>query len=420
MSKTTKDQMLDPQILIDRVRGAFRRKTAFVRSVLVSSGAVMVSGTMPKGGKGAIGKKVEIPYFGVTSGFVDNPDGNAVTPERLAQMSEEATVARSSMAVETTAWAQGLAEVDGALGDPHDEGKEQIVEQGVREMDKRIVIACKNTPLVRDIYHVSSPNYLQHREVVRARAMWGDEQNDIVAMVVHSMAEADLAEMTDGEGRPLLIEHQREGQESVKKLGGVPLLISDSAPLDGSVMGDVTAAGTTPPAVTLAGEPSGPWNLIIDIVTGGLSDGTATFRFSVDGGMTYSATRDVPSGGGAIALDDTLVDMDGEDVIDSLVGNNGKTGVTATFANGTYNANNTYTSTANIKCTSLLLQKGAAAFWFNQQRLGMKQDVDILADTDIIAMHLYYCAHRYRRRRNGTRTGVIAIKHNVKNYVGGA
>lgn len=418
MAKTTASDMLDPQILIEVIRGAFRGKNAFVGSTLVRSGAVVVSGSMPKGGRGAIGKKIDIPYFGTIPGFQDNPDGSAITPEKLAQTSEEAVVARSSLAVETTAWAQGVGEVDPALGDPYEEGKAQAVAQAAREIDKRITLAVKNTPLVRDVYSQSTPVHLTHREVVRARALWGDEQDDIVAMVIHSQVEADLAELADAAGRPLLIEAQTQGQETVKRFAGIQLLVSDRVPLDGSSMGDVTPTGTTPPTVTLSGEPLGPWELVIDIVTGGASDGTATFRFSVDNGLTWSATYAVPNGGGAIVLDDLGPDVDGEPVVDSLVGNNGKTGITATFANGTYNANNEYRATADLKATSLIFQRGAAAFWYNQDRLGMKTDVDILADSDIIAMHLYYAAHRYRRRRMGTRTGVIALKHNVKNFEG--
>lgn len=412
MGVTTKDDMITPQILLDAILGAFKSKTAFMGSILVSGGAVLVNGSMPQGGQKAIGKTIDMPYFGTLPAFVNNPEGSSITPSKIAMMSEQATVARSSLAVETTVWAQGVAAVNAALKDPHDEAARQAMVQATREMDKQIVAKFKATPLVRDIYNssVGSAQYLEHRQVIRARSLWGDDQSDIVAMVTHSQAEADLAEMTDADGRPLLVDHVRDGQESVKKFAGIPLLVSDEVPLDGSTMGTVTAAGTTPPTVTLAGEPLGPYNLIIDIVVGGSSNGTATFRFSTDGGNTYSATLVVPNGGGAFVLTDTAVD--------SLVGKNGATGITATFANGTYNADNTYTSTANLKVSSLICQRGAGAFWFNANALVPQDDKDILMDADIMAMHLYYAAHLYRRRNGGPRPGVVALKHNVRNFVG--
>jgi hypothetical protein len=68
--------------------------------------------------------------------------------------------------------------------------------------------------------------------------------------------------------------------------------------------------------------------------------------------------------------------------------------------------------------STLICQQDAGAFWYNSSRFGMKSDVDILADTDVIAMHLYHATKLYRRRRGGSRPGVVAIKHNVKGYVG--
>ena len=402
MAVTTQEDMLNPQILIDAIRGRFKRKNAFIGSTLVSSGAVMVSSNMPKGGQGAVGKQIDVPYFGTIGDFSDNPDGQSITPTKISQMQEQATIARSSLAVETTAWAQGLSEVDPALGDPHEEAANQAVESAQREIDKKIVAQIKTTPLVRDIHSGSNPVFLDHRQAVRARTLWGDEQDSIVAMAVHSQVEADLAELTDSNGRPLLLTSQEQGQDGVSKFAGIPLVVSDRVPLDGSTMGPVAKAGTSPPTVTITGEPKGAYNLVLEALS------ATAFRFSVDGGLTFSATMTIVNGGNA-----DLVDT----AIDSLVGENGTTGLNAAFASGTYAADNRYTSTAKLKVTSLICQRGAGAFWFNSNRLGTKHDVDILADTDIMAMHLYHVAHMYRRRRGGTRPGVIAVKHNVRNFV---
>jgi hypothetical protein len=406
MTIMTQADMLDPVIFTDAIRGAFRGRAALMGSILVSSGAILVSDTMPEGGQGAVGKTISIPYFGTIGKFVNNPDGSSITPNKIAQMQEQATIARSSLAFEVSAWAQGIAQANLKLGDPYEEGVRQVKEAAVRRMDEIMVDTTKATPLARALYSATSPVFLDHRQLIRTRTKFGDDQSDIVAMVTHSQAEADLAELTDTSGRPLWLETVREGQGSVKTFCGIPVLVSDNVPLDGSSMGTVTETGATVGNVTLTGTPSGAWDLRIDIVAGG-ARGTATFRFSTDGGNTWSATLTTAA---TVELTDTN--------IDSLVGKNGATGITAAFGSATYDAASVYSSTANLCVTTLIYQKGAAAFWYNGARLGSKTDVDILADTDIMAQHLYAAPHLYRRRAMGTRPGVAKLTHNVRNYIG--
>lgn len=414
MAVTQSTDLFSVQTLIDRVRGKFRRKNAFMGNPLVAGRAVIISGTMPMGGKGAINKTIDIPYWGALPRFVNNPEGSSVTPSKIGQTSEQATVGRSSLAVETSALAQGVAASDPRLGDPYEEAANQAVRRAEQEIDLLTVNKCKASPLVYDVYSSGAPQFLEHRHVIRARALWGDEQDDIVGMVTHSQALADLAEMTDGYGRSLLVESMEEGQEGVirRRFAGVPLSVSDRVPLDGSTMGTVTPAGSSPPVATLVvadATEMGPWDLVIECQTGG-AHATATIRFSVDGGNTWSADLTTAGVGVALPLIDTAVD--------SLVGNNGQTGLTVAFAAGTFNADNSWTAKANLKVQTMLLQADAAAFWYNAERLGAKTDVDILEDTDIFALHLYHVAHMYRRRRNGTRPGVIRVVHNVRGFVG--
>ncbi|NBC17452.1 MAG: phage major capsid protein [Bacteroidetes bacterium] len=406
MTITTASQMLDPQILVEAVRGRFAKRNAFMGSVLVSQGAVRVSGNMPEGGPNAIGNTITVPYFGIIGDFVNNPDGSSVTPSQIGQTSETATISRDSLAVEVSRWAQGIGAVDPSLGDPYDEAVSQIERSAERAMDSALITEAANTPLVSDQYNSSSPSYIQWDMWVDAKAKFGDEMDGIVAAIVHSRTLADMAKLKDSSGRPLLLNSQNEGQGQLNTFCGVPLVVSDRAPLTGSSMGSVTSTGTTPPTVTLSGTPEGPWNLVVDIVAGG-TVGNATFRFSTDGGNTYSATLTTAA---SVALTDTNED--------SLVGNNGSTGVTVAFAAGTYNADNQYTATADLKVTDFIMQMDAMAFWYNAAQLGLKTDPDVLADTDIGAMHLYRAAHLYRRRRGGTRPGCVAVKHNVRNYTG--
>jgi hypothetical protein len=88
------------------------------------------------------------------------------------------------------------------------------------------------------------------------------------------------------------------------------------------------------------------------------------------------------------------------------------------FASGTFNVDNTWTSTANLKVSTLGLQRGACAFWYDGASVGLQTERDILSDADVAAIHLYYAAHRYRRRNGGKRPGVLAIKHNISGFSG--
>ena len=408
MSVTQYTDLIAPQILGDVVRGKFKGKNAFAGSALVAAGAVIISGTMPKGGPGAIGKTIEIPYFGSIGEFASNAEGSSPTPTKLAQTSETATIARASLAVETSIWAQGLAQVDPALGDPYQEAADQAVASATRFIDQAIITEFATTPLVRDVYSATTPVYMDWDTVIKAKRLWGDEQDDIVGLIVHSTTLADMSILKSSTGAPLLLSNMTQGQGQIMSFGGVPVTTSDRMPLTGSSMGTVVSTGTAPPVATLAGTPTGPWSLQIDAQTGTAT--TVTFKFSTDGGNTWSAILTALDDSVAVALTDTAVD--------SLVGNNGATGLTVAFAAGTFNADNLWVSTALIKASSLIVKRGSGAFWYNAQRLGAKTDVDILEDTDIMAMHLYHAPKLYRRCRMGARPGVVKIIHNARDFIG--
>lgn len=90
-----------------------------------------------------------------------------------------------------------------------------------------------------------------------------------------------------------------------------------------ALLSAVTSTGTTPPVVTVAGYPTGNYTVHVDMDLGG-ARGTATFRWSIDGGLTWVAAGVVTAA--TVAL--------------------GSTGITVAFPTGTYNADNLYVFTA--------------------------------------------------------------------------
>ena len=391
---TKKDNVFIPELLKEAVSGAFAQGNVIMGSKYAAVGAAVSNGTMPSK---AIGDSIRIPYFNTIGDFQQiAADGDAASIAALAQTTETASVRHDALAFEVTRWAQSSAGKS-----IYQEAAEQIVKACGRKMDSLVTDAAAASPLVKSLYSSSVPRTLDYDAVVDSMFLWGDQAEDIAALAIHSKTKADLLKLKDGTGRPLLTMPLDGGLE---RFMGIPLVVSDLVPLTGSSMGSVTSAGTSPPTATLSGTPSGPWNLKLDVPVGG-ARGAATFRFSTDGGNTWS---DALTTGASVALVDTAVD--------SLVGNNGSTGLTVAFANASFSVDNTYVANASLKVRSLLLQKNALAFWYNQDAMILKTDEDILADADIGAMHLYSATKLYRRRPGSVRPGVVVIEHNVSGY----
>lgn len=394
MAKSTKSDVIIPELWDEAVQGEFAGKNAFMGSLFVASGAAVVAGDMPAG-KPEVGNEIKVPYFGILGDFDDLAnDGDAAVPKKLSQTQELATVKHAALAFESTFWSQS-----GAGMSVYDEGKRQMMASATRKMDQALIDAASAAGTLTNDVSASSRT-LDYDLMVDSLFLLGDEASggDIAAAIVHSKVKAQLLKLKDGSGRPLLTLGQNEGD--FDRFAGIPLGVSDRLSVAGSTMSSVTSAGTSPPTVTLSGTPNGKTSqILIDIVVGGTL-GVATFRFSTDGGQTWSATLTTAA---SVVLSDTAVD--------SMVGANGVTGLTAGFAAGTYNADNTYTATTSYKFTSLILKRRSLAFWYNRAALSLKTDKDILVDSDIAAMHLYYAAHRYRRARGGTTPGVVRVVH---------
>lgn len=396
MARTTSSDILIPEIFTDAVQAAFANKNAFMGSALAAAGAVVINDTF-NGERDSVGNQVEVPYFSTLGDFVPNADGSAVVPSKISQTSEKATVSRDSLAFEVTRWGQ-----NSKGGDAYAEAASQVVMSATRAMDARVIAAAAAAGgLANDVYSSGSPVYLTYDLMVDSKMAWGEDQDDVAAIVTTSRGFADMLKIKDSTNMPLLTT-PRDGEWPT--FLGMKVAISDRLPTTGSSMGAVTSGGTSPPVVTVSGTPTSfPSKLRIVMTLGGTL-GVAKFKFSVDGGSTFSAEMTT---GASVLLTDTA--------IDSLVGNNGTTGITAAFAAGTYNLDNTYSSNASLKARTMLVKKGALAFWYNRNALTLQTDRDILADSSLGAMHLYAAALRYRRRPGTglTKPGVVVISHNV-------
>ena len=60
------------------------------------------------------------------------------------------------------------------------------------------------------------------------------------------------------------------------------------------------------------------------------------------------------------------------------------------------------------KYESIIAKRAALAFWY-QAPTKVVTDYDALADTDLLAVHMYWASHRYKRVRGSTKPGVLHL-----------
>jgi hypothetical protein len=422
MAVTSSTDLYEPEIVTDAVRGALKGKLGLMGSVFVSGGAVRVAGNMPERGREAIGKTVRMPYWGILGDFEDLSESQSPTPQKVRQGYEDATVGRASISFETSTWARGSAAASG-FEDPYAVLGEEAGNSAQRKMDAAMIAAGATSPLLYNFFNATTPRYVVWGDLVRALSIkMGDESPAMVGMSCHSLVAADLTVQTDANGRQYLADPR--ANMIADRVVGVPLVMSDRTPLTSSTMGSTfgpytTKTGTTDGSgsATVALSVTdvsqlGPWEVAIKVATTGEA-GTAAIQFSTDGGNTWSEAIATAATTVALPLVDTAAD--------SLVGRNGKTGLSLTVTSASGDdlvAGEYYRATPILCCESQIWMPGAGGFWYNEDALRLKQDEDIQEDTYLGAMHLYYVAHVYRRRNGGARPGVLRIKSNVRNFIG--
>ncbi|WP_437309990.1 phage major capsid protein [Sorangium sp. So ce388] len=299
MAVTRRSDLINTAILMEAIQAEVA-----VALALYGSPAVVQNNSLPvntiSGGKIKGGDTVQVPYFN-SLGELDEiaTDGDSLTPVALTMTDESATVRHFGKAVEITTWAQLKA----MYADPYKEAARQFVEMSKRAWDSVLIDAAGTslpTDNVHDVWNASVPVTVNWDSLVDAKLKFGDEQNSIVLMAVHSKVYGDLLKLKDSTGRPLLVD---ANDGSLPKFMGIPVKVSDRNT-------KIPASGSNP-----------------------------------------------------------------------------------------------------AKYKTRILKAGALALWTNGQPT-VKEDEDILKDSDLIAIHLYFVAHRYNRTPGGTRPGVVELVSN--------
>lgn len=284
---TKRSDVVIPEILVEAIQGEFTGK-----NLLFGTGAAVVSNTMPGNLKG--GDRVTVPYFGTLGEMEDiGNEGDALTPEKLSMSTEYAEVNHSGKAFERTEW-ERLSEA----GDAYAEAARQFRVLADRRADKALIDAATDDLDSQYILDVSATGdgTLNYDAVVDATGVWGDQQERIVLLGMHSKQRRDLLKLKDQVGRPLFT--LPTTTNDVERFMGIPVVTSDKCKKTG----------------------------------------------------TGSGTR--------------------------------------------YEA--------------IIVKEAALAFWW-QELPRVLTGQDILADTEVVAIHMYWAAHRYGRVRGSTHPGVAKI-----------
>lgn len=213
---TTRSNLVIPEILADAVAAGWPDRVA-----LYGSNAVVESRTLPQEARG--GDTVKVPLFGSIGEFDDVAEGDPLVPASLSMTSEQSMVQRAGKAVEMTTWAQMAA----MYADPYVEAARQIREGAQRKFDAALIAKAGATG-TGQIQVDRSTATIGYDAIVDALQAWGDESQDVAAVVMHSKVVGDLRKVKDGNNLPLFTDAQQGG---LPRVLGLPLIISDRAPV---------------------------------------------------------------------------------------------------------------------------------------------------------------------------------------------
>lgn len=221
MAFTKRSDIVIPEVLAEAIQGEFAGKT-----LLNGSGVAVQSNTLPyRAGTTKGGDRVKMPYFG-TLGEADDitNEGDALTPDSITEDSDTAAVIHTGKAIETSDWAR-FAAAPGA--DPHAEAGRQMAIVLQRRIDKALIdvaTASLAAAFINDV--TSTPGLtLNYDIMVDSVYQWGDQQEAIRMLAVHSKVYKDLLKLKDSTGKPLLVMPQ--GPADVPMFMGVPVKVSD-------------------------------------------------------------------------------------------------------------------------------------------------------------------------------------------------
>ena len=331
------------------------------------------------------GDKVKVPYFntlGEAEEVASTSDDSEGTVDTIGSDNEEALVYQYRKVIDVTAWARASQGVD----DPYPKMVQECTELVMRGVEKRLITNIFTDGTALEYDGGTSP--LDGDMVVDAQTLFDGEGADVAMMVVHPKIMGSLRKLKDDNGRPLLTDATQS--DPVRRFCGAPLIESKLIGVDTAAWSAVTEAGTSPPDLTLSGTPNNTYDLRVEITTAG-ARGTAKFKYSLNGGKTWSK----------IITTANTYEMPG-------------TGTTLNFATGTnYATDNVYTatSTASVYRTAIC-KPGSMVAWLNGSPQVFTNQNHKKPSYEA-GIHVWAASHVYRSMPGKTLPGVAIITHGI-------
>jgi N4-gp56 family major capsid protein len=209
MAVTVKSNLVVPEVFANIVEGEFLTKAKLLKFAKVYNDL-----------QGKPGDTIHFPKWGTLSEATDLTEAQAMTTEVLSASDTTATVKEIGKAVEISDTA-----ILTAIGDPIAEAARQLATVLALKVDTDIKAELESATNVVD--H-SADGVLRYEYIVEALAKFGENYDDVVALVVHSKQASDLLKDSNfinasAFGQPVMV----AGYQAIGKIAGIPVVISD-------------------------------------------------------------------------------------------------------------------------------------------------------------------------------------------------
>lgn len=382
---TSSNFTVSPQVLLECVREGIQGMR-----VLGTTGIVQINSSLPADKRQ--GETITVPFLMHIGEWKEYNENDPIDVTQMQDSNETSSVARSGKAFTMT----DMARVLRGYASPMEAGREML-QEGLATWVERKSIAAMTTlgvsrpAIVVNVHSASTPRYYDLDLHIAVRSRFGDELRNMAGTVMHSQAINRMLLAKDADGNrlnKLLTQDDENGVYVFEGMGR--FYASDLMPVEYTVV----STGTTPPVLTLTGNPKGMYDQIrVECTTLG-AFGTAQIRISTDGGTSWVASAITVPVSGVVDRTDDL-------------------GLLFTFATGTFAANNVYTSRG--KTTSVTAKKGAVVFWHNNFGDGgaPEEQRDVLRKNTIVAADVLGVVHAYKKLNGSTRPGLALAQFNI-------
>lgn len=209
MAETVKNNMVVPEVFANIVEGEFTSRAKLLKFATVYNNLV-----------GKPGDTINFPKFDVLTEATDLTEATAMGTEALGTSNVSATIKEIGKAVEISDTA-----VLTAIGDPISEAARQLGIVIANKVDTDIKAELESTTNAVD---KSATGVVDYNAIVEALAKFGENYEDILALVVHSKQAADLLKDSNfinaaAFGQPVMV----NGYYAIGKIAGIPVVISD-------------------------------------------------------------------------------------------------------------------------------------------------------------------------------------------------